>query len=313
VATPHDSHPEITICALEHGVHVYCEKPLGVHVKAARPMIEAAKRSSAVFVVGFQKRTLPIMRKAKEMIEGGELGALRRAIMLSTAHLRTQAYYASGGWRGTWDGEGGGVLLNQAPHDLDIFQWLAGMPDRVRAFVAFGKYHDIEVEDDVTAYLEWGDGMSGLFVTTTGEYPGTNRFEIHGDRGRLVIEGDKLLFDKSAEPASEHIVHSEKRMGGPGCETIEVPVTGEGGGWGHVHRNFVNAILHGEPLISPGVEGIRSLELGNAMVLSGVREETVPLPLDGDAYEALLREKTAAARVVSHHEGHEAHEGNAET
>ncbi len=300
VATPHTSHPEIALCAFEKGLHVLCEKPLAVHVNAAKTMLEAAAGAPVKFGAVFQKRTTPTFRKAKELIDGGELGELHRAIWIITKWFRTQAYYDQSSWRGTWGGEGGGVLLNQCPHDLDLYQWLVGMPRRVRAFAQFGRYHAVEVEDDVTALMEWDSGMTGVFVASTGEYPGTNRLEITGDRGRMVLEDGKISLDRTTESVRDYLRTTREISKGPAVDQIELPATDEPGKHVAIIRNFVAAILRDELLIVPGEEGINSLELANAMVLSGVREETITLPLDGDAYEQFLRERiTASRRPVS--------------
>ena len=296
IATPHPSHPEIAVDAFERGLHVLCEKPLAAHVKAARIMVAASARSSVKFGVVFQLRTSPIFRKAKELIEAGEIGALRRAIWITTRSFRSQGYYDAADWRSTWEGEGGGLLLNQCPHELDLYQWLLGMPSRVRGFATFGRYHDIEVEDDVTAYMEWDKGMTGIFVATTGEVPGTNRLEIAGDCGRVVIEDDEIVLDRTAGSVTEFTRNSQNPFKGPECRKIEVAVSKERGRHGDVIRNFVAAILRDEPLAAPGEDAIHSLELANAMVLSSVQRQTVSIPIDADAYENFLHEAIRASR-----------------
>ena len=198
IATPHYFHTPITIDAFEAGLHVISEKPIAVHKADAEKMIAAhAKHPKLVFSAMFQVRTDSFFKKIKEIIDSGELGEIYRVNWLITNWFRTQTYYNSGTWRATWKGEGGGVLLNQAPHQLDLFQWMFGMPVKVRAYCSLGKYHDIEVEDDVTAYCEFKEGFSGMFITSTGEAPGTNRLEIMADRGRLVFEDGKIKFDKT--------------------------------------------------------------------------------------------------------------------
>ncbi len=300
VATPHSSHVEIVKAALARDVHVLTEKPLGIHVKSAREAVAAAAKSRAKFGIVFQLRTLPLWWKAKELLDGGELGELRRAVWIATDLFRSQAYFSSADWRGTWAGEGGGLLLNQYPHQLDVFQWLVGMPDCVHAFLACGKYHDIEVEDDVTACMEWDNGMTGVFIAATGEFPGTNRLEISGDRGRMVVADETIVLDKTSVSVSEYTRTSARRMGGPAGDRLvtfpfkkkpNMPST-------HIDilRNFVEAVLRDTPLVAPGAEGVKSLELANAMVYSGIEHETVRLPLDGEAYERLLQELCAGRK-----------------
>lgn len=222
VAVPHYDHPGICIDVLNAGINVICEKPIGVYTKQAEELIEVASKSDKIFGLMFNQRTNPMYRKARAMVQGGELGELKRCVWIITDWYRTQAYYNSGGWRATWKGEGGGVILNQCPHQLDLWQWIFGMPKTIRAFCAEGKYHNIEVEDDVTAYAEYENGATGVFITTTGEYPGTNRLEISGDKGKLVIEGSSMKFWKNNTPEREWTFTTTEGFKGPGCEVIDV-------------------------------------------------------------------------------------------
>jgi predicted dehydrogenase len=291
IATPHYIHPPIAIDAFRAGKHVLCEKPVGVYTLQAEELNrEHAKFPELAFAVMFQLRAAGINRKVKDLISAGELGPITRVIWMNTDWYRTQAYYDSGGWRATWAGEGGGVLINQSPHSLDQLQWLAGMPNRVRAFCALGKSHQIEVEDDVTAYLEWENGATGVFLTSTCESPGSGRQEIIGTRGKLVIEAERITFVRNRIPMDEFIRTSEDRFTKPECWTMEVPPASGVGLHGEITQNFVNAILSKEPLISPGEEGLNSLALGNAMILSGLRDKWVDIPLDGAEYKSLLDE-----------------------
>ncbi|MFU0800942.1 MAG: Inositol 2-dehydrogenase [Xylanivirga thermophila] len=227
IATPHYDHSPIAIKAFEHGLHVLTEKPAGVYTRQVREMNEAAEKSGKVFGIMYNQRTNPLYQKVRNLITSGELGDIKRTIWIITNWYRPQSYYDSGGWRATWAGEGGGVLLNQDPHQLDLWQWMCGMPKRVRAFCAFGKYHDIEVEDDVTAYVEYPNGATGLFVTCTGEAPGTNRFEVSGDRGKLVIEDGKLIFWRLRTPEREFNSTFKGTFGEPECWKCEVPIKGK--------------------------------------------------------------------------------------
>lgn len=298
IATPHYDHTSIGIDALEQGLHVLTEKPISAHKADAQRLLAAHTDKTRVFAAMFQMRAMPIYRKMRKLVQEGELGEIRRVNWIITTWFRTEAYYASGGWRATWKGEGGGVLLNQCPHTLDLFQWIVGMPVRLRAWCNFGKYHHIEVEDEANAYLEYANGATGLFSTSTAEAPGTNRFEIAGDRGKLVCENNKLVFTRNEVDALEYSRTTDLRFEAPEVWNIDVPFSS--GVTSHVHltQNFVNAILDGEPLMAPAEEGLASVELANAMLYSTFEGREVSLPLDAAAYEAQLKERIAQSQFV---------------
>ncbi|MBD3239771.1 MAG: gfo/Idh/MocA family oxidoreductase [Chitinivibrionales bacterium] len=289
IATPHYSHTDIGVHALEKGLHVLVEKPISVHKADCERLIAAHNAKKQVFAAMFQQRTAATYRKVKQLIDGGELGELRRVNWIITSWFRTEAYYASGGWRATWKGEGGGVLLNQCPHNLDLLQWLCGMPVKVRAFCRFGQWHDIEVEDDVTAYMEFPNGATGVFVTTTGEAPGTNRLELCGENGKLVVEHGSLHFTRNEVPMSEFSRTSNQSFATPERWECEIPVRGDGGSHAQVIQNFIDAITGDAELIAPAAEGINSVELANAMLYSSIVDQTVELPLDGAVFERTLQ------------------------
>lgn len=289
IATSHYDHPRLAIEALNSGYHTLIEKPAGVYTKAVRAMNEVALKSDKVFAIMYNQRTNPVYQKLKELIDSGELGEIKRSIWIITNWYRSQSYYDAGGWRATWAGEGGGVLLNQDPHQLDLWQWMCGMPKRVRAFMAFGKYHNIEVEDDVTAYVEYENGATGLFVTSTGEAPGTNRLEVTGDRGKIVIEDDKLTFWRLRVSEREFNRDFKGGFGQPESWKCEVPTPGENSQHIGIMNNWVNAILYGTELMAPGVEGIKGLTLSNAMHLSAWTDSWVDLPLDEDLFYEKLK------------------------
>jgi len=293
IATPHFSHTSTGIEALEAGLHIVVEKPISAQKSDCERLIAAHRDPKQIFCAMFNQRTDPRYRKVRDLIQQGELGEIRRINWIITDWFRTNAYYGSGGWRATWAGEGGGVLLNQAPHNLDLWQWLFGMPRRIRAFCKFGKYHPIEVEDDVTAYMEYDNGTTGVLITTTGEAPGTNRLEITGDRGRLLVENGKLLFTRNEIPMDEFNRTSGESFGRPPVWNVEIPVPVASPGGQHqlILENFVSAIREGTPLLAPATEGIHSVELANAMLLSTFEDRTLTLPLDAAAYEAALNEK----------------------
>ena len=296
VAVPHYQHPELSMEALQHNLHVLCEKPAGVYTKQVREMNEAAAKSDRVFAMMFNQRTNCVYRKMHEMVVGGELGEIRRVNWIITDWYRTQSYYDSGSWRATWDGEGGGVLLNQCPHNLDLIQWICGMPAKVQAFCHEGKWHDIEVEDYVTAYLEYPNGATGVFITTTGDAPGTNRFEITGDLGKLVCENDKLTFYKLKQGIKEHCATCKGGFDKPECETIEVETDGLNEQHAGIMKAFAANILHGTPLVAGGEEGINGLMLSNAMHLSSWLGHAVTLPIDEDEFLSQLNERRAHSR-----------------
>ena len=284
IATPHYFHPEFVIYALEHGLHVISEKPAGVYTKQVREMNEAAEKSDKTFAIMFNQRTNCVYRKLHEMINSGELGAMKRVNWIITDWYRTQSYYDAAGWKATWDGEGGGVLLNQCPHQLDLLQWLCGMPTKVRAFCHEAKWHDIEVEDDVTAYLEFENGATGVFVTTTGDAPGTNRLELTFEMGKIVCENGKLMFDKLKENEREFCKTSQNGFAKPEMEHIEIETDGSNEQHVGVFKAFTDHILNGGPLIAEGREGINGLTLSNAMYLSSWLDKTVDIPFDEDLF-----------------------------
>ncbi|MCI9437813.1 MAG: Gfo/Idh/MocA family oxidoreductase [Lachnospiraceae bacterium] len=295
IATPHYEHPRLAMLAMEHGLHVMCEKPAGVYTKQVREMNEAAVKSGRVFGMMFNQRTNCIYRKMHEIVQSGQYGTLKRMSWLITDWYRSQAYYNSGGWRATWDGEGGGVLLNQCPHNLDLLQWICGMPSRVRAFCHNGKWHHIEVEDDVTAYLEFPNGATGVFVTTTADAPGTNRLELTLERAKLVAENNELTLYELEISEREYCFQTTEGFEKPPCHKTEVALDGQNPQHIGVLNSFAGAILRGEPLVADGTEGIHGLELSNAMHLSSWLGETVSLPIDED----LFLEKLNALRATS--------------
>ena len=289
VETPHYDHTTIGIDALSNGLHTLVEKPISVHKADCERLIAAHKDKNVVFSAMFKQSTDPHYIKLREIIKSGELGKITRVNWIITTWFRPQAYYDGGGWRATWKGEGGGVLLNQCPHQLDLMQWLFGMPAKVRAFVGVGKYHDIEVDDMVTAYLEYPNGATGVFITTTGEAPGTNRLEVSGDRGKIVVEDGKITWVRNTVGQEEFLRTEQSMFGRPETWNIDIPVHGNGKQHVGILQNFVDAILDGTPLIAPAEEGINSVELGTSMLFSAFKDKTVDLPLDGAAYERMLK------------------------
>ena len=296
VATPHYMHPVYVKEALKRSIHVLSEKPAGVYTKAVREMNEeAAKHPDVVFAMMFNQRTDHVYRKIKEILDSGELGEIKRTNWIITNWYRPQRYYDSGAWRATWSGEGGGVLLNQCPHNLDLWQWLCGMPCKVDAHLHYGKWHDIEVEDDVTAYVEYPNGATGVFVTTTGDAPGTNRLEITCDGGKIVCENGKVTLWKNEIPESEFRVNAPSAFSAPKFSVTQVETDGYNPQHAGVFRAFSDAILRGGKLVADGPEGINGLMISNAMHLSSWLGKPVELPIDEDLFfeELMKRVKTS--------------------
>lgn len=297
IAVPHYDHPTFAIKAFEKGLHVMCEKPAGVYTKQVREMNEAAAKTDKVFGMMFNQRTNHVYRKMKELVSSGDYGKIKRVNWIITDWYRTQAYYNSGGWRATWAGEGGGVLLNQCPHNLDLLQWICGLPVKVQAFCHNGKWHDIEVEDDVTAYLEFENGATGVFITSTADAPGTNRFEVTMEKGKLVCENDTLSLYELEVNEREHCFTSKEGFEKPAGHEVKVETDGENLQHVGVLRAFAANILRGEPLVARGEEGINGLTLSNAMHLSSWLGKPVEIPFDEDLFLEKLNEHRANSRM----------------
>jgi len=293
IATPHYFHPPIAIDAFKAGLHVLSEKPIAVRISMAEKMVAAAEQSGKVFAVMFQRRSSPEVRKARELVDSGALGEIRRTLLVSP-EFRSQAYYDSGGWRATWGGEGGGVLMNQAPHIMDIFVTLGGLPRRVT-----GKcktlMHEIEVEDHAEAVLEYDNGATGYFYVSTCE-PGPGQIvQFFGDKGKLQLTDGKLSFCAYEPSVSEFNATNTATWGAP--ERKEPPLELPEVESGHhvILRNFARAILYGEELLAPGEVGLKSLELANAIMLSSFRGEPVELPIDREAFDKLIEKLIASS------------------
>ena len=296
VSIPHYEHPKYVMECMKRGIHVMCEKPAGVYTKAVRAMNEAAAHSKAKFGMMFNQRTDCIYRKMREIVQSGKMGRIRRTNWIITNWYRPQAYYDSGAWRATWSGEGGGVLLNQCPHNLDLWQWICGMPKTVTAHLYYGKWHDIEVEDDVTAFVEYENGATGCFITTTGDAPGTNRFEITLDGGKLLAENGKLYMTELEMFEPEFSKTNKISFAAPRGKTIEVETDGQSPQHVGVLNRFAAAILRDEPLVARGEEGIFGLTISNAMHLSSWLGKTVEIPFDEDLFYDELMKRVATSR-----------------
>lgn len=299
VEVPHYQHPEMVMECLRRGIHVISDKPAGVYTKQVRLMNEAADKSSALFGMMFNQRADCNYRKMREIIQNGGIGQLQRVTWIITDWFRPMRYYESGSWRATWSGEGGGVLINQCPHQLDLVSWVVGeQPAQVNAFCKYGRWHDIEVEDEVTAYFAYNSGATGVFITTTGETPGTNRFEVSGTGGKLICENGKLLYYKNSMDALEFSRTTEEPFGRPDCEILEPETDGESLQHIMVLRNFTQTLLGREQLFVPGQEGINGVELMNAIELSGWQGgQRVSLPVDEEVYLQELNKRVKTSRA----------------
>ena len=296
IATPHFFHTTQGIAALKRGIPTLVEKPIAVHKADAEKMIAAWQEKRPVFAAMFNQRTSPLYRKLRELLQGGTLGEVRRVSWTITNWFRNEAYYASGGWRATWGGEGGGILVNQCPHNLDIFQWLFGMPTSVTAVAHYGKYHDIEVDDEFHAIFSYANKMTASMISTTGEAPGTNRLEIVTDLGYIGFGDGAIQWTKTEVPVSQWSREEKSNSKRPPTWEIKIPVEGGGGAHNAVLTNFVEAVLDGAELIAPAQEGIKSVEIANAILYASHLRQTVDLPLDSAAYAAFLQEKIAGSR-----------------
>jgi predicted dehydrogenase len=298
IATPHVQHVPLGVAAFENGVHAMVEKPIASHKTDAEKLIAAHKKFPKIVFAGmFQLRTEPRYLKIRQFIQN-DLGQIVRVNWINTDWYRTEAYYTSSAWRATWRGEGGGVLLNQCLHNLDTLQWLCGMPARVRGFCQLGRFHNIEVEDNITAYMEWATGATGTFISSSGEAPGTNRFEIIGTLGKLVLENNQLRFTRNAADMIEFSKSATQGFVKPEAKEEEILFENAPRPHATMTQNFVDAILDGKPLIAPGEEGIHSVELANVTVYSSLLGATVELPMNGAAWEKKLNQLIAESKIV---------------
>ena len=296
VAVPHYGHAEISIQAFNKGLHVLCEKPAGVYTKQVKEINAVAEKSDKMYTVMFNQRTNPVYIKMRELVQSGTVGTIKRVHWQITDWYRSQSYYDSGSWRATWAGEGGGVLFNQCPHQLDLLQWVTGMmPKTIRSFCHFGKWHKIEVEDDVTAYLEYENGATGVFITCTADTPGTNRFEILGTKGKLVCENNILKVWRLEQDEREFNATYKGGFGEPKYTYEEIKPEGINPQHIGILNNFANAVLGLEPLFVDGREGLQSVMLMDAMLLSTWKDKAVTLPFDDDEYLAELQKHIATS------------------
>ena len=296
VAVPHYRHEEISVEAMEHDLDVLCEKPAAVRASQAEKMIRTAERTGRTLTFMFNQRTNCCYRALKELLESQRLGSLKRINWIVTDWYRTQRYYDSGSWRATWAGEGGGVLLNQCPHQLDLLIWLCGMPGTVTAKCHEGKWHTIEVEDDVTAFIEFPCGATGVFVTSTGDLPGTNRLEIDCERGKAVCEDGRIRICELTENERNICFTSDDPWYRGETHDYFLETDGENTQHAGVINAFAAHLLRGAPLIAEAEDGLRALELSNAIHLSGWTGETLKIPVSRERFDRELEKRIAGSR-----------------
>lgn len=290
VATPSYTHVDLGAAVLQAGLHLLMEKPIGLSLGEGQRLL-ALQAPDQVFAVMLNQRTDPLFTTMIDVIKRGILGDITRTHWTMTNWFRPEAYFQVSDWRATWRGEGGGLLLNQCIHNLDIFQWLCGMPNKVHAFCRFGHTHDIEVEDETTAYFEYANGASGVFVGSTGEAPGVNRFDIVGDKGLLSFDGESLWLTENQQASGEFSRNTKDMFGMPASTHQELKIDRAVNQHALVLSNFADAIINGADLIAPAREGLASLELANAMLLSSWYQRSVELPLNAEEYEAALQQR----------------------
>ncbi len=293
IATPTYSHNAVTTLACAAGLHVLVEKPLAMSVGQADALLADAQPDKK-FAVMLNQRFHPHYQKIKMLLDAGAIGDVTRVAWTMTAWYRPDVYYQVSSWRGTWSGEGGGLLINQCIHNLDILQWLVGLPESISAVAGFGKFHNIEVEDEVTAMLSFASGATGVLVASSGEAPGINQLDIVGDQGMLRFDGETLKLWQSKTKVSEHCLETNEMFGMPEFEEQTLDISSEksaGGQHAAILQNFVAAIVHDEPLLTAAAEGLASLQLANGMLLSAWTHERVDLPLNPAAYEQELQQR----------------------
>ncbi|MDQ2077936.1 Gfo/Idh/MocA family protein [Marinimicrobium sp. ABcell2] len=297
IATPTMAHFEQASYALDKGLHLLVEKPIGLSCQEGEQLIARHQQKQQIFALMLNQRTDPLFVAMKEQVDSGRIGAIQRTHWTMTNWFRPEVYFQVSDWRATWKGEGGGLLVNQCIHNLDIFQWICGLPVSVQSFCSFGKYHDIEVEDEATAYLRYSNGASGLFVGSTGEAPGINRFDIVGDRGTLSFDGDRLQLLTNNESTSTFSKATRDMFGMPATTRQDITPDRQVNQHARVIQNFIDAIREQTPLIAPAEQGLHSLALANAILLSSWENKAVDLPLDSAHYQQALEQRIAQSSL----------------
>jgi predicted dehydrogenase len=296
IATPTMAHFAMAKYALERKLHVMLEKPMGLSSFEGEALLQYADKHT-VFSLMLNQRADPTFSKMKQIVDSGVLGPIQRTHWTMTNWFRPEIYFQVSDWRATWKGEGGGMLLNQCIHNLDVFQWICGMPEHVQGFCEFGKYHEIEVEDEVTAYMRYANGATGLFVGSTGEAPGVNRFDIIGDKGSLHFDSGQLTLNRNQQSTAEFNRQTDDMFGMPECKSEAIKIKDHVNQHALIMNNFIDAINHGGALITPAEQGLASLDMANAMLLSTWAKRPVKLPLDRKAYQEALEDKIATSSL----------------
>jgi len=293
IATPNDMHSDNVGRALDAGLHVYCEKPLGVTVGECRAIAERARAADRRVQIGFQHRFQHGYATAKRIVDGGDIGPLRRADLRATDWFRPNNYFALRPWRARWQQAGGGVLMLQAIHQLDSFLWIAGMPSRVTAKAWRGR-PDVEVEDDVSAILEFPNGARGVLTASTLDPGGTNRIELTGDRGAIRAEGERLRTGRWDEATSSMLRERMNPFEAVPVSWENLEPTGDALTFDECvtacHRDLVDAIQSGREPLNNADEATKSVEVANAIYLSALVGEPVDLPLDAGRYDAAFKQ-----------------------
>ncbi|MAQ10247.1 MAG: oxidoreductase [Gammaproteobacteria bacterium] len=290
IATPTMSHVEIAQAAIQCGLPIMMEKPLAMSVGQAEKLL-ALVPDHLQFAIMLSQRFDPAYARLKQLLMNNAIGNLQRIGWTMTKWYRPDIYYKVSRWRGTWPGEGGGLLINQCIHNLDVLQWLVGLPDSITAKVGFGKHHDIDVEDEVSAIMTFDNGAIGTLTASSGEAPGVNRLEIVGDRGSLILEHGVIDVLRADENVRTHCRTTHEMFGMPVFDREVIEITEESNQHAAVLQNFVDSLEIGSELLTPTEQGLGSLQLANGILLSAWNNETVTVPIDTNQYEARLQEK----------------------
>lgn len=297
VAGPHHLHSRQAAKAVAHGKHVMVEKPVGIRASQIEPIVEAAKARNLVYCCMFNQRISPVNQRIHRMIRDGELGPLRRVTLLMTNCYRPQSYFDAAAWRATWSKEGGGMLVNQLSHRLDLLTWWLGLPVRVRAHLGYGKWHDIQVDDDVNVFLDYGKQGTATLVASTGDCPGVSLLAIQGDRGKLSLEaGERLRFYRLKTPESEFSRTYEGGFGEPEQEVLDLMCADADPAHLGMLQNFADSIAGRAAPVAPVESALDSLRLTQAIYLSDWQSQDVALPADNALFDGLLAQRVAAEK-----------------
>lgn len=299
IVTPHATHVELGFAMAKLGKHFLMDKPAGVYASRVQELVEFCRERGVSFGMMFNNRMLPAFRIAQDYIRSGKLGRLHRAVWVCNSWYRSPVYHRSAPWRSSWQGEGGGLLINQNQHYLDIWQWLFGMPEKLYAAMEFGRYNDFAVDDAVDIQFVHSGGFHGTMVSATGEAPGVNRLEIWGEKGCLTVQdGARVFWDENALSTVEFGKVNEVPFGTPPHTRVEIPVEKAENPYLLAFGNFAGHLLRGEPLFADGMDGLRTVQLTNAAYLSGWQEKRVSVPVDAEAFQKELAARQALEQIL---------------